>query len=123
MLFCPNISLPFGDDVVIRNLKAGSHQRSFVSLHTSDTRTGFRAANVRDSFAADVNQVPCRKHSHRIVIYTYEVCRKPGQASIDQHVRRLLLFDPEEEIDSRAAGGNDQGIQPACQQMIDLLLL
>ena len=97
-LFRSHISLSFGDDVVINDFKTGLHQCAFVSFHATNAGTGFRATNVRDSFAADVDQVPGCKHSDRFVIHSDEICRKARQASIDQNVWSLLLFNSEEEI-------------------------
>jgi hypothetical protein len=53
--FRSHIPLHFGDDVVISDFKTCSYHCAFVSVHATNTGTGFRPTNVRDVFAADVD--------------------------------------------------------------------
>src|ERR1039457_2072621 len=82
-LFRSHISLPFGDDVIVNNFHSGLRQCSLVSFHAANAGTGFWPTNVRDSFAADIDQVPGGKHPDRFIIHANEVRRKTGQISID----------------------------------------
>jgi hypothetical protein len=78
---------------------------------------------MSDSFAADVDQVPGCEHPNGFIIHSDEVRRKTREASIDQYVRCVLLFNAKEDIDCRVARCNDQRVEAARQQVIDLNLL
>src|SRR5579862_3332095 len=76
---------------------------------------------MRDFPATDVDQVPGSEHSDRLIVNANEIRRQARQVAIDQHIRGLLFFNSEEELDGGTTGCNDQGVQPACQQLINLL--
>ena len=72
---------------------------------------------------ADLDQMPRGQYSNGLVIYADEVAGETGQPAIDQHIRYFLVLNSEQQIDRSTARGDDQGVEAACQQLINFLLL
>ena len=120
---CFYVAFGFGNDVVIRDSQTGFAEGPLVAVQTTQARAGFRAANVRDFPASHVDQVLGGEHAHSFIIDAYEVCGQTGQCTVDQNIRRVVLLDSDEEFNRRMTGGDDQRVQPARQQLVDLLFL
>jgi hypothetical protein len=73
MLSRPDIAFPFGDDIFINYVPPVLRQYSLVSLVPLKTRACFRAANVGNPHAANVNQVLRGEHSHRYIVNSDKV--------------------------------------------------
>ena len=90
------VDLSHRRDVTVLDRDSQTHQRSFVSLQTGDSRTGLRPADVRDPFASDRDQVFGGEPADGNIVDSDIVRGGAGDRAINQNIRCLVPLNPDD---------------------------
>ena len=105
--------------------RQGSHvvggQNPSVAFEPTNGGADFGTTDVSNSPASLLDKVRRSQCANRFVIDANKVCLKSLESSIDQDVRRFVLFDHAKAVDRPLRRSNQKDVDSPCQQLPDLL--